>query len=127
MLACPLCEHVEVNNVDEQGQLFWQPARVVELCEDGAFIACVNGEYTDQFSPEPEMDEWRLVPASERARVATGRQREGTGAAREAIGGALSAHVACCDWNRSDGLPAGSPRTVSGRGAIWRFRACMSK
>ena len=49
------------------------------------------------------------------------RQREGAGAAREAIGGAPSAHVACCGWNHSDGLPAGLPRTVSGRGAIWRF------
>ena len=62
-------DYLEVKNVDEQGQLFWQPARVVELCEDGAFIACINGEYNDQFSPE--MDEWRWVPASERARVAT--------------------------------------------------------
>ena len=49
------------------------------------------------------------------------RQHEGTGAAREAIGGAPSAHMACCGWNRGDGLPAGSPRTVSGLGAIWRF------
>ena len=56
------------------------------------------------------------------------RQCERIGAARKAIGGAPSAHMACCDWSRSDGLPAGLPRAVSGRGAIWRFEhACRSQ
>ena len=60
--------------------------------------------------------------------LCAGGQREGAGAAREAIGGAPSAHVACCGWNHSDGLPAGSPRAVSGHGAIWRFEhACRSQ
>jgi len=36
-------DFIEVEDVDDQQELFWRPARVLELLEAGNFIARVGG------------------------------------------------------------------------------------